>query len=103
MFGFKNTLRRNRSGARTRLRFDGICVRASGDRVLVVAPGLRFRPGEQPDEFETAVDGTDAPPDVEQYFGFDLPCVSLGYRSEQILPAVPRSSLCGIVPAPRRA
>ena len=67
-FGFKNTLRRNWSGARTRLRFDGIRARASGDRFLVVAPGLRFQPGEQPASFDTASARADAPPDVEQYF-----------------------------------
>ena len=67
-FGFKNTLRRNWTGARARLRVDGIRARASGDRFLVVAPGLRFRPGEQPDGFETASARPDAPPDVEQYF-----------------------------------
>lgn len=60
-FGFKNTLRRNWSGARARLRFDGIRARASGDRFLVVAPGLRFRPGERPDGFETASARADAP------------------------------------------
>ena len=67
-FGFKNTLRRNWTGALARLRVDGIRARASGDKFLVLAPGLRFRPGEQPDEFETASARADAPPDVEQYF-----------------------------------
>ena len=67
-FGFKNTLRRNWAGARARLRVDGIRARASGDRFLVVAPGLRFRPGEQPEGFETSAAVTDGPPDVEQYF-----------------------------------
>lgn len=67
-FGFKNTLRRSWTGARVRLRFDGIRARATGDRFLVVAPGLRFRPGEQPEGFETAGARADAPPDVEQYF-----------------------------------
>ena len=67
-FGFKNTLRRNWTGARARLRVDGIRARASGDRFLVVEPGLRFRPGEQPDGFETSAARTDGPPDVEQYF-----------------------------------
>ena len=67
-FGFKNTLRRNWTGARARLRVDGIRARASGDRFLVVVPGLRFRPGEQPDGFETSAARTDGPPDVEQYF-----------------------------------
>lgn len=67
-FGFKNTLRRNWTGARARLRVDGIRARSSGDRFLVVAPGLRFRPGEQPGGFETASARADAPPDVEQYF-----------------------------------
>ena len=67
-FGFKNTLRRNWPGARARLRVDGIRSRASGERFLVVAPGLRFRPGEQPAGFETSAARTDGPPDVEQYF-----------------------------------
>ena len=67
-FGFKNTLRRNWTGARARLRVDGIRARASGDRFLVVVPGLRFQPGEQPDGFETSAARTDGPPDVEQYF-----------------------------------
>ena len=67
-FGFKNTLRRNWRAARVRLRVDGIRARASGDRFLVVAPGLRFRPGEQPEGFETSAARADGPPDVEQYF-----------------------------------
>ncbi len=67
-FGFKNTLRRNWNGARARLRFDGIRARAAGDRFLVVEPGLRFRPGEQPDGFEIAGARAAPPPDVEQYF-----------------------------------
>ena len=67
-FGFKNTLRRNWTGARARLRVDGIRARASGVRFLVVAPGLRFRPGEQPEGFETSAARTDGPPDVKQYF-----------------------------------
>ena len=67
-FGFKNTLRRNWRGARARLRVDGIRARASGERFLVVAPGLRFRPGEQPEGFGTSAARADGPPDVEQYF-----------------------------------
>ena len=47
-FGFKNTLRRNWSGARLRLRVDGVRARSAGDRILVVEPGLRFLPGEVP-------------------------------------------------------
>ena len=67
-FGFKNTLRRNWTGARARLRVDGIRARASGDRFLVVVPGQRFRPGEQPEGLEASAARTDGPPDVEQYF-----------------------------------
>ena len=47
---------------------DGIRARTGGDRILVVEPGLRFVPGELPDEFETAVAHADGAPDVEQYF-----------------------------------
>ena len=67
-FGFKNTLRRNWTGARARLRGDGVRARTGGDRILVVEPGLRFVPGELPDEFETALARADGAPDVEQYF-----------------------------------
>ena len=67
-FGFKNTLRRNWTAARARLRVDGIRARTGGDRIPVVDPGLRFVPGGLPDEFETAVAHADGAPDVEQYF-----------------------------------
>ena len=67
-FGFKNTLRRNWSGARLRLRVDGVRARTAGERVLVVAPGLRFLPGERPDDFKTGVSRAGGAPDVEQYF-----------------------------------
>lgn len=67
-FGFKNTLRRNWARARARLRTDGVRARTAGDRVLLVEPGLRFLPGELPDEFETGVTYADGTPDVEQYF-----------------------------------
>ena len=67
-FGFKNTLRRNWTRARARLRVDGVRARTGGDRILVVEPGLRFPPGALPDEFETAVAHADGTPDVEQYF-----------------------------------
>ena len=67
-FGFKNTLRRNWTRARARLRMDGVRARTAGDRVLLVEPGLRFLPGELPDEFETTAADADGAPDVEQYF-----------------------------------
>ena len=67
-FGFKNTLRRNWSGARLRLRVDGVRARSAGDRILVVEPGLRFLPGELPADFDTSVSREGGAPDVEQYF-----------------------------------
>ena len=67
-FGFKNTLRRNWSAARLRLRVDGVRARTAGDRILVVEPGLRFLPGALPAEFETGVSRLGGAPDVEQYF-----------------------------------
>ena len=67
-FGFKNTLRRNWSAARLRLRVDGVRARTAGERILVVEPGLRFLPGELPADFETGVARTGGAPEVEQYF-----------------------------------
>ena len=67
-FGFKNTLRRNWTRARTRLRIDGVRARTAGHRVLLVEPGLRFLPGDLPDQFETTAARAGGAPDVEQYF-----------------------------------
>ena len=67
-FGFKNTLRRNWSAARLRLRVDGVRSRSDGERLLVVEPGLRFLPGQRPAGFETDVARAGGAPDVEQYF-----------------------------------
>ena len=67
-FGFKNTLRRNWSAARLRLRVDGVRARTEGDRILVVEPGLRFLPGERPADLRSDVTRTGGTPDVEQYF-----------------------------------
>ena len=66
--GFKNTLRRNWTRARARLRADGVRARTSGDQVLLVEPGVRFLPGELPDDFETEIGYVNGTPDVEQYF-----------------------------------
>ena len=67
-FGFKNTLRRNWSAARLRLRVDGVRARTAGDRILVVEPGRRFPPGDRPTDVETEVARTGGAPAVEQYF-----------------------------------
>lgn len=67
-FGFKNTLRREWSAARVRLRVDGVRTRTDGKQVLLVEPGLRFLPGERPAAFETDVARLGGDPDVEQYF-----------------------------------
>ena len=84
-FGFKNTLRRNWTGARARLRVDGIRARASGDRFLVVAPGLRFRPGARVGASDSEAQGTRSATGGQPQYG----CVSLAP------PAVPcRSGRC---------
>ena len=67
-FGFKNTLRRMWPGARLRVRVDGVRSRTGARRILVVQPGLRFAPGEWPEDFETVVGSADDARGVEQYF-----------------------------------
>ena len=67
-FGFRNTLRRNWSSVRVRGRVEGVRSRIAGERILQVQPGLRFRPGESPDGYETAIDRRAGRSGVEQYF-----------------------------------
>ena len=67
-FGFRNTLRRNWRSVQVLARVEGVRARTSGDRILQVAPGLRFRPGERPDAFETDIARGAATSGVEQYF-----------------------------------
>ena len=67
-FGFRNTLRRNWTSVRVLARVEGVRARTAGERILQVAPGLRFRPGERPDSFETDVARRAGTSGVEQYF-----------------------------------
>ena len=67
-FGFRNTLRRNWTSVRVRARVEGVRSRAAAERVLRVEPGLRFRPGERPETFDTRVDRRGGTSGVEQYF-----------------------------------
>ena len=66
--GFSNTLRVRGAAQRLRLRFDGVRSRASDERFLLVAPGIRFSPGARPEQFETVTTRPPLEPDVEQYF-----------------------------------
>ena len=67
-FGFRNTLRRNWTSIRVLARVEGVRSRTAGERILQVAPGQRFVPGEQPDGFETAVARRAGTSGVGQYF-----------------------------------
>lgn len=67
-FGYRNTFGRNWTSVRMRARVEGVRSRTAGERILAVEPGLRFRPGEQPDAFETRVDLSGGTSGVEQYF-----------------------------------
>ncbi len=67
-FGFRNTLRRNWTSVRLLARVEGVRSRTAGERILEVAPGLRFRPGERPDDLPTSVARRASASGVEQYF-----------------------------------
>ena len=67
-FGYRNTLRRNWTSVRLRARVEGVRSRTAGERILAVEPGLRFRPGERPDTFETRDDRSGGTSGVEQHF-----------------------------------
>ncbi len=66
--GYRNTLERSWTSMRLRARVEGVRSRTAGERFLAVEPGLRFRPGAQPDTFETSVDRRGGAAGVEQYF-----------------------------------
>ena len=67
-FGYRNTLERSWTSVRLRARVEGVRSRTAGERILAVEPGLRFRPGERPDTFDTRVDRRAGTAGVEQCF-----------------------------------
>ncbi|MCE2514842.1 MAG: DUF481 domain-containing protein [Acidobacteria bacterium] len=67
-FGFRNTVRRNWTSVRVLARVEGVRSRTAGERILAVAPGLQFRPGERPGDLETSIARRASASGVEQYF-----------------------------------
>jgi hypothetical protein len=68
-FGFTDIYTRTWKRGATRIKLDAVRSDSGEDRVVVIAPGVTFPPGAEPQEpLDTFVERPPSDPDVEKYF-----------------------------------